>query len=180
MNLKKHSAIISLMVVIFLVTSAVLPTAFAAEDAEKQWFRLGTTNYQITIPSDFTEGELTENEIKEEAIVRMRNSDEILEFNVYQFSKEGYPEDLAAYAEAEAASYGATDIVTDGEINGIPVASYRSKFTVEGVEYDVLVYILDAGEDYAEVSFLLLTGGTSYRAALRTIETLERTEARAE
>ena len=118
--------------------------------------QLGTSVYTIEIPSGYREGELTEEEIRDDMVAYLRSPDTLLDFDVYQFSKEGYPEDLAEYAGQEAAEYeSAFDVVTDLDINGIDAASYRAREIYDGQEYETLTYILDGGNEFVEVVFWL-------------------------
>jgi hypothetical protein len=45
--------------------------------------------------------------------------------------------------------------VTDGEINGVPAAWYRTVETYQDAEFNTLTYILDGGDEFVEVCFWL-------------------------
>ena len=88
-------------------------------------------------------------------VAYLHSPDTQLDFDVYQFSKDGYPEVLADYTEQEAGEYNAAEIVTDGNINGIDAAWYRAEETYDGQEYETLTYVLDGGDEYVEIVFWL-------------------------
>ena len=77
-----------------------------------------------------------------------------VDFDVYQFSKEGLSEDLAHYVMDEASEYeGTIQVVANDMINDIPVAWYRTLEDYEGVTYTTDTYIMDTGDEYVEVVF---------------------------
>ncbi len=118
--------------------------------------QLGTSAYTMEIPADYSEGERTQEEIQDGLVAYLQSPDRLLDFDIYQFSKEGYPEDLAEYTKQEAAEYeSAFDIVTDLKMNGIDAASYRARELYDGQEYETLTYILDGGDEFVEVVFWL-------------------------
>jgi hypothetical protein len=110
----------------------------------------------MEIPADYSEGERTQEEIQDGLVAYLQSPDRLLDFDIYQFSKEGYPEELAEYTKQEAAEYeSAFDIVTDLKMNGIDAASYRARELYDGQEYETLTYILDGGDEFVEVVFWL-------------------------
>ena len=124
--------------------------------SDNRILQLGTSVYTVEIPASYREGERTEEEIRDDMVAYLYSPDTLLDFDIYQFSKEGYPEDLAEYTGQEAAEYEtAFDIVTDLDINGIDAASYRAREVYDGQEYDTLTYILDGGDEYVELVFWL-------------------------
>ena len=145
--------------------SALMGSAFGdsgeqntAEQQENQAARvlqLGSSVYTIEIPDSFEEGERTEEDIRDDMVAYLHSPDTLLDFDVYQFSKEGYPEVLADFTEQEAGEYNASEIVTDGNINGIDAAWYRAEETYDGQEYETLTYVLDGGDEYVEIVFWL-------------------------
>ena len=149
----------------------LLGACSVAEVAGMKAFRLGTSVYTVMIPDSFVEGERTEEEVRDDMVAYMHSPDTLLDFDVYQFSREGYPATLAAFVEAEAAEYAATEVVTDGNINGIDIAWYRAVETYEGKEYATLTYALEDGGDYVELAFWL-DGGDAEAEAQAIIETL--------
>ena len=59
---------------------------------------------------------------KEQANEHMNSPEFKTDFDVYQFGKEGLPENVAELATEEAKLYNTTDIQTDVDVNGITVA----------------------------------------------------------
>ena len=145
--------------------------AAVAEKAGTKVYRLGTSVYTVEIPESYTEGELTEEDIADDQVAYMQSPDSLLDFDVYQFGKADYLEKLADYAAAEAKEYNATEVVTDGKINGIDAAWYRATETYEDVEYTTLTYVLEDGDEYVEITFWL-DGEDAEQEAQAIIETL--------
>ena len=140
-------------------------------EAETRTFRLGTSVYTVEIPAHFTEGERTEAEIRDDMVAYMRSDETLLDFDVYQFPKEGLPEKLDEYAEQEAAEYHAFEVKTGTNVNGIDAAWYRAKETYNGREYTTLNYLFDDGVQYVEICFWL-DGDTAEEEAQAIISTL--------
>ena len=142
-----------------------------ADGAATRVYRLGTSCYTIEIPESYVEGERTEEDIADDMVAYLKSPDTLLDFDVYQFSKAGYPDTIAGFAEQEAAENESVEVVTDGEVNGISAAWYRAVETYEGQEYATLTYVLEDGDDYVEVAFWL--DGENAEAQARAImETL--------
>ena len=157
--------------IIALALCLVLLAVCAVAEGGTKTFRLGTSVYTIEIPESFVEGELTQEDIADDMVAYMHSEDTLLDFDVYQFSKEGYPDTLAEFVAQEAAEYEAAEVVADGEINGIAAAWYRAVETYEGQEYATLTYALEDGDQYVEIAFWL-DGDASESEALAIIETL--------
>lgn len=153
-----------------LLCLALLATCAIAEAATKE-YRLGTSVYAIQIPESYVEGERTDEDINDDMVSYMHSPDTLLDFDVYQFSKDGYPDILAESLEMEAAVYEATEIVTDGSINGIDIGWYRAVEVYDGQEYTTLTYMLEDGDDYVEIVFWL-DGETAEEEAQAIINTL--------
>ncbi len=134
-------------------------------------YRLGTSIYTVTIPDSFAEGSRTEEDIRDDMVAYMRSDETLLDFDVYQFTKEGRPEKLVEYAEQEAAEYNAFEVVTGERINGIDAAWYRARETYEGKEYTTLNYLFEDGNQYVEIAFWL-DGETAEAEAQEIISTL--------
>ncbi|MBR4210771.1 MAG: hypothetical protein IKR84_00060 [Oscillibacter sp.] len=134
---------------------------------------LGSSAFSLTIPADFTEGEMSAGDIADDQVAYYHSEATPMDFDVYQFSKEGYPDTLAEFVAAEAAQYEGTDIVTDAEINGITVASYRSVEASEGASYNVITYAFEDNGEYVEVAFWL-DGLTAQAEADAIISTLKK------
>ena len=153
-----------------LLCLALLATCAVAEAAAKK-YRLGTSVYAIQIPESYIEGERTDEDVNDDMVSYMHSPDTLLDFDVYQFSKDGYPDALAGFLEQEATQFEATEIVTDGSINGIDVGWYRAVETYDGQEYATLTYVLEGGDDYVEIAFWL-DGETAEEEAQAIINTL--------
>ena len=133
-----------------------LPEETAAEGATTKTLRLGTSPFTIVVPAGFTEGEMTQEDIEDDQVAYYYSNETPLDFDVYQFGKDGYPNDLATYVQEESAGYNSvSELVTDGEINGVPAAWYRTVEIYQDAEYNTLTYILDGGEEYVEICFWL-------------------------
>ena len=104
-------------------------------------------------------------------VAYMRSAETLLDFDVYQFTKEGRPEKLVEYAEQEAAEYNAFEVVTGERSNGIDAAWYRARETYEGKEYTTLNYLFEDGNQYVEIAFWL-DGETAEAEAQEIISTL--------
>ena len=142
-----------------------------ADDATKL-LRLGTSPFTMDVPASFTEGEVTQEDIEDDMVAYYYSPETMLDFDVYQFNKDGYPNDLAVYAQEEADGYNSvSELVTDGEINGIPAAWYRTVEAYKDTEFNTLTYILDAGDEYVEVVFWLdgENADTEADAIIRTL-----------
>lgn len=117
--------------------------------------RLGTSPYVVAVPADYLETPMTEEDISQGHMGHYRVDACNLDFDVYQFSKEDEPEDLAEFAEKECSAHEGSDLTTDQLVNGIPVASFRSDEEVDGSARSVIIAILDNGDDYVELYFWL-------------------------
>ena len=117
--------------------------------------QLGTSSFTIEIPESYEEGELSEEDTRKSLVAYMKSKEFDMDFDVYQFGKEGLPETIAELAEEEAKEYDTYEIETDLEINGIDVVYCRAVEPYEGKDYDTITYYLDDGDTYLEVEFWL-------------------------
>lgn len=122
------------------------------EASETQDIDIGTTGYAISIPSDYYSGEVTKDDRKDDQIAYYKSDEHLMDFDVYQFGKDGMS--LGEYAKKEAEEYKA-DGVEEVKYNGIPMMLYYSQEEYEGEEYRVANYIFENFEDFAELSFWL-------------------------
>ena len=155
---------------------ATLPFALGEAEAPGQLrvLRLGSSPFTLTVPAGFVEGEMTQEDIEDDQVAYWYSNDTLLDFDVYQFSKDGYPDALAVFVEDEISGYNeVTDLVKDGEVNGIPAARYRTVEEYQDVAFNTLTYILDGGNEYVEVVFWL-DGDTADAEADAIIRTLKR------
>ncbi len=117
---------------------------------------LGTSSFTLVVPSDYVMGEISEEDIADDQVAYWYSDESLMDFDVYQFSKEGLSQTLAEYVVEESSTYPAvSELVTDGEINGIPVAWYRAVDECEEGEYDTITYIFENGDEYIDVVFWL-------------------------
>ena len=124
------------------------------EDADNKLtdISLGTTGFIISIPSDYYNGEVTKEERKDDQIAYYRSDDHLMDFDVYQFGKEGMT--LREYAESEAEEYKA-DKVEEVMYNGVSMMLYYSQEEYDGKLYRVSNYIFENDTDFVELSFWL-------------------------
>ena len=139
---------------------------------ELKTIRLGESDFTLDVPADFEQGDMTEEDIADDQVAYWYSEASLLDFDVYEFSKDGLPEALADYAVLEAADYeGVTEIETDAEVNGVPVAWYRAVEEYEDGEYDTVTCIFDGGDEYVEVVFWLdgVTAGAEADTILQSL-----------
>ena len=113
---------------------------------------LGTTGFNISIPSDYYSGELTREDRKDDQIAYYKSDEHLMDFDVYQFDKDGMS--LEEYAIEEAAEYKA-DGVEEVTYNGISMMQYYSQEQYDGESYHVANYIFENDDDFVELTFWL-------------------------
>ncbi len=133
-----------------------------AESVSNQMIQIGTSSYYIRIPGSYVTGNSTDAEVAEGAVAYYYSGFSDMDFDIYQFSKDGYPADLMDYAAKEAAEYGA--VADRIVINGVPVALYYAVEAFEDSDYKTLTAIVDAGDDYVELVFWTWDLFTDYEA----------------
>lgn len=151
--------------------------AEGVDDAAQTYaLQLGTTPFFMDVPAGFVPGEMTEEDIEDDQVGYYHSEDTLLDFDVYQFSKDGYPNEMTEYVAWEAESYeGVSEMVTDGEINGVPVCWYRTVEQYEDVDYNTITYLMEHSDEYVEVVFWL-DGDTADAEAAAIINTLSLVE----
>ena len=117
--------------------------------------RLGTSPYYLFCDASFHEGAMYSEDVAEGQVAYWLSDETLLDFDVFQISKEGQPEQLADYVAREAAEYRADAFETNGAVNGIPMGWYRCAQSWEGQDYRTLTCVLDAGDSYVEIVFWL-------------------------
>lgn len=119
---------------------------------DAQYIEIGTTGYFIKIPKSYYQGEVYDNERKDDMIAYYKSDEFLMDFDVYQFPNEG--KDLYDYTEAEAKQYNA-DGITEVTINDTDLGLYYSTESYEGEEgeFTVANYIFVSGNDFGELSF---------------------------
>ncbi len=64
---------------------------------DAQYMEIGTTGYFIKVPKSYYQGDVKENERKDDMIAYYKSDEFLMDFDVYQFPNEG--RDLYAYTE---------------------------------------------------------------------------------
>lgn len=130
--------------------------AYSLQRMETKEIPVGESAFTLAVPADYQLGEISDEDVADDQVAYWYSDASLLDFDVYQFGKEGQPATIAEYAAAEAATYPeVSELVTDGEINGIPVAWYRAVDECEEGEYDTITYIFESGDEYFEIVFWL-------------------------
>ena len=127
--------------------------ALQTVSADTKMVRLGTSHYGMEISRDFTNVNISNDEWADDMIAHYHNENTLLDFVVYQFSKEGYPDTLEGFMQEEAENYEASEMVTDMTINGIPVMYYSSTGNYGGVFRDSRTFAFENGDEYIEIDF---------------------------
>ena len=129
-------------------------TAFDLQEVFKdaRYMEIGTTGYFIKVPKSYYQGDVKDNERKDDMIAYYKSDEFLMDFDVYQFPNEG--KDLYAYTETKAKQYNA-DGITEVTINDTDLGLYFSKKKYEGEEGEFIVanYIFISGNDFGELSF---------------------------
>ncbi len=113
---------------------------------------IGTTGYYVAVPADYVPGEVTEEDRRDDMVAYYRSDKHLMDFDIYQFAKDGRI--LEEYAEKEAKEFGA-DWIDTVVFNGVPLVFYISQEQVDGAEYRVANFLFDAGNDFGEIVFWL-------------------------
>ena len=115
---------------------------------------IGTTSYIITVPSDYYGADVTEEERRDDMIAYYKSDEHLMDFDVYQFPKDG--ETLDEYTAKEAHQYGAESfekvVLGDGNIDA---TLYYSEEEYSGVKYKVANYIFETTTEFGELVFWL-------------------------
>ena len=115
---------------------------------------IGTTGYIIAVPSDYYGADVTEEERRDDMIAYYKSDAHLMDFDVYQFPKEG--QTLNEYTAKEAHQYGAETFervfLGDGDIDA---TLYYSKEEYSGVKYKVANYIFETTTEFGELVFWL-------------------------
>ncbi|MDO4494048.1 MAG: hypothetical protein Q4C53_09215 [Clostridia bacterium] len=107
-----------------VVTSAK-PFTAVEEPAGPVKMILGDSGYRVTLPVPFNESDANADSYEEGFLGNFFSENALFEFDVYTDDDDRYVS-LAAFNEADAANYNGYEIMNDGTVNGIPVASYLS------------------------------------------------------
>ena len=133
----------------------VLDIVYSLDYMSLKEIQLGASRFTMVVPDDYMLGEISDEDIADDQVAYWFSDASLVDFDVYQFAKEE-GQTLAEYVVEESSAYPAvTELVTDGEINLIPVAWYRAVDECDEGEYDTITYIIDAGDEFIEVVFWL-------------------------
>ena len=149
--------------------TAILKTLSAVESYELQ---LGSSPFYLSVPVGYKAGELSEEDIEQSAVGYYYSESSPLDFDVYQWDREGHT--LEEYAIGEARLYEA-ERVEYRTVNDILLASYVSYEEYEGQMYSVANYLFENGSDLMEISFWL-DGEIAVKQADRILSTLHRVD----
>jgi len=147
--------------------TAILNTLSAVETFD---LKLGTSPYYLSVPVGYKAGELSEEDLAEDLVGYYYSESSPLDFDVYQWAKDG--DTLEKFAIEEAQSYEA-EHVDYRSVNDILLASYYSYEEDQGQMYSVANYIFENGDELMEVSFWL-DGEIAVKQADRILSTLHR------
>jgi len=177
-HLRRIGAILLLLAAVFAWTAPAGADAVpeetaapnAAADAEMTQLQLSSSNYSVSIPRSYRNGEVTIEEIMANQVAYYFSPSSDMDFDVYQFSKP-YPEmSLEDFTQKVAADFNGRDARLR-TINGIDVGTYLSREFYDGVEYDVMSALIEDGSDYIEVVFWL-DGETAVQEAEAILNSL--------
>ena len=129
---------------------------------------IGTTGYIITIPSDYYGAEVTQKERKDDMIAYYKSDEHLMDFDVYQFAKDG--KTLLEYTAEEAHQYGAKDF-EKVQLGDIDATLYYSDEEYDGIQYKVANYIFETTTEFGELSFWL-DGDDAYDLAGEIVSSL--------
>ena len=130
--------------------------AYSLDYMSLKEIRLGDSRFTLVVPDDYRMGQISEEDIADDQVAYWYSDASLMDFDVYQFSKEGCAPTLAEYVVEESSAYPVvSELVADAEINMTPVAWYRTVEECDEGEYDTITYIIDGGDQYIEVVFWL-------------------------
>lgn len=141
----------------------------------KKTIRLGTSLYAVRIARAFTPLRISNEDWEDDMVACYHHEETLLDFAVYQFSKEGYADTLEEFTLEEAEDYEASEVVTDLRVNGVAAAYYRSVNEYGGVYRDGLTLVLEDGGEYLEIDFWFI-GYQAENEAWEIVRSLEKVE----
>lgn len=126
----------------------------AADDLALMQLQLGSSNYSVTIPRSYRNGEVTIEEVQANQVAYYYSPSSDMDFDIYQFPNPCPEMTLAQFTEKTAADFNGKSALTQ-TINGIEVGTYLSREMYDGIEYDVMAALIKDGGDYIEIVFWL-------------------------
>ena len=145
----------------------VLCLSMAACSGDK-YTQIGTSEFSIILPEGYVE---TEDDFEEDQIAYYFKDSESIDFDVYQWDKEG-KYTLKEEAEYFAAEYNA--VPEEVEFGGISGMKYVSKETFDGNEYTVLNYMFEDEKSIIELCFWTIETEEEYKAVDEIISTIKK------
>ena len=135
--------------------------------------RLGTLPICMSVPEGYRLGDESETVAAAKGQTWYYYSENSpLDFDIYQWKKEGYT--LEKYAIEEALAYGA-ERVDYRTVNDVFLAYYYSYEEYDGQMYSVVNYLFEDGNNFMKVSFWL-DGEIAVRQADRIVSTIRHTD----
>ena len=147
--------------------------ALAPQEAADPGFtqlQLGSSNYSVSIPRAFRNGEVTIEEVQANQVAYYFSPDSDMDFDIYQFPRPDAEMSLEAFTKKTASDFNGSS-VRIRKINGIPVGTYLSREFYDGIEYDVMAALIEDGDDYVEIVFWL-DGENAEQEATAILDTL--------
>lgn len=132
--------------------------------------QLGSSNYSVSIPRSYRNGEVTIEEVQANQVAYYFSPDSAMDFDIYQFSRPNPEMSLEEFTKKTAADFNGSEVRTR-MINGIEVGTYQSRESYDGIEYDVMSALIEDGDDYVEIVFWL-DGETAEQEAAAILNTL--------
>lgn len=146
----------------------------ADADVDLIQMQLGSSNYSVSIPRSYRNGDVTIEEVKSNQVAYYFSPDSAMDFDIYQFPRP-YPEmSLEQFTERTAADFNGSNARVR-TINGVEVGTYKSREVYDGIEYDVMSALIDDGEDCVEIVFWL-DGENAEQEATTILNTLSQVE----
>ena len=116
--------------------------------------QLGASNYSVSIPNSYRNGEVTIEELQANMVAYYYSPYSDMDFDIYQFPRPDPEMSLEEYTIKSADDFNGNNARTR-VINGIEVGTYLSREFYDGIEYDVMAALIEDGDDYVEVVFWL-------------------------
>lgn len=136
--------------------------------ASNKYTKIGSSEFSIILPSGYV---ATQDEFDEDQVAYYFKDDQSIDFDVYQWDKEG-KYNLKDEAEYFAAEYNA--VAEEVEINGISGMKYISKEVYDENEYTVVNYMFEDKNSIVELSFWTIDTEEEYKAVDEIISTIKK------
>ena len=133
-----------------------------------QYTKIGTSEFSIILPEGYV---ATDDDFEEDQIAYYFKDSESIDFDVYQWDKEG-KYTLKEEAEYFAAEYNA--VPEEVEFGGISGMKYVSKETFDENEYTVLNYMFEDEKSIIELCFWTIDTEKEYKSVDEIISTIKK------